>query len=259
MSLRERQAWFLGIASGRTSAAGVAPDDILKTSGELLADRLAVYEGGHRARLVEALANDYPALQRVLGEAAFASLTVRYERRFPSTSHDLGRLGRHLARFLEADPLTRDLPFLPDLARLEWALAEAFVAADEAPVTWAALAALGPDAVADRVLRLKAGTALVRSAWPVSEIWRLRDRTDAEVDLAVEGRPEAVVIHREGLELRIRAVSESEARLLAAAAEGVRLSDLATEDAAAPALVAAFRALVSAGIFVDVGAERGEA
>ncbi len=258
MRLRDQQAWLLQVATGREPARSLAPEAVLEAPSGLLAERLAVYEGGHRARLVEALANDYPAVRRVLGEGAFGSLVVRYERSFRSASHDLGRVGEHLARFLEDDPLAVELPFLPDLARLEWALAEAFVAVDDEPVTWASLASLGPDAVADRPLRLRAGTSLVRSPWPVSEIWRLRERADGDVDLALEGRPEAIVVHRAGLELRTRQVSETEASLIERAAQGVRLADLAGDDAGAPALVEAFRALVSAGIFVDVGAERGD-
>jgi hypothetical protein len=107
-------------------------------------------------------------------------------------------------------------------------------------------------------LRLKAGTALVRSAWPVVEIWRLRDRPDADVDLPVEGRPETVLVHRDGLELRCRRASEAEAVLIESASRGLRLSELAADDERAPWLVEAFRALVSAGIFVDMGEWRSK-
>lgn len=255
MTLREQQAWLFELATGRASAAPEAAA-FLKTAPELLGARVAIYENGHRARLVEALANDYPAVRRVLGEAAFGSLVVRYERRFPSATPDLGRVGQHFAGFLDSDALRAHLPFVADLARLEWALAEAFVARDEEPTAWGALARLAPDAVAERRFRLKAGTVLVRSRWPVLEIWRLKDRPDAEVDLRIEGKPQRVLVHRDSLELRCREIPETQATLVEQASGGFRLSELADDDAAAPGLVEAFRALVNAGILVDTEEER---
>jgi hypothetical protein len=116
------------------------------------------------ARATEAIENDFPGLTKVLGPAPLRSLTNRYTRRCPPRSYDLGRIGDRLARFLEGDALTKDLPFLPDLARLEWAVAEAFVSRDEAPLLWDDIARLGVEAAAELPLRLRPGAALVRSS-----------------------------------------------------------------------------------------------
>jgi hypothetical protein len=243
-TLWDVQSGFLAHVRGERACEAIAVP-----AQSSLDRRMAIYADGQRERIVEALSNDYPAVRRVLGVASFGSLAVRYVERCPSRTHDLGRVGERLGGFLAADPLQEALPFLPDLARLEWALAEAFVAADAVPATWEDFARAGPAAVADRPLRLSPGTALVRSDWPVLEIWRLRERTDAEVNLPVEGRPESVLVHRDGLELRCRRAAPREARLIDAGAQGRCLAALIDDDPA-PLLVEAFRGLVSAGLFL---------
>jgi uncharacterized protein (UPF0276 family) len=136
---------------------GPAPRAFWPAAGDV-ERRWAIYSSGYVARLVEALETDYPAVRRILGEGPFGSLTARYVRRFAPRSFDIGRAGDRLAMFLEEDPLSTELPFLPDLARYEWSLAEAFVAADSVPLAWSDLAASG------------------RRAWPAPRSASARER-----------------------------------------------------------------------------------
>jgi hypothetical protein len=95
-------------------------------------DRLAIYGDAYRARLVECLADDYPALKYALGDEPFEALCLRYIARHPSESPNLNFFGRHMAAFCRteaarapsADPDGPPLAFAVDLAALEWALVE---------------------------------------------------------------------------------------------------------------------------------------
>ncbi|MGE0454749.1 MAG: putative DNA-binding domain-containing protein [Vicinamibacteria bacterium] len=216
-----------------------------------LARRWHVYTSGYLARLVEALEADYPALRRILGPGAFGSLAARYLRENPPTSHDIGRCGAGLPEFMADDTLTGSLPFLPDLARLEWALAEAFVAADDRPFGIEDLAAAGPEAVADWPLALTRGTALLRSRWPLLELWRSRDLADDAVSIPLESAPRSLLVVREGFDVRPLEIGDRDARFLAGAAAGLRLADLA-DDVSSPeeadALALRFRSWTQAGV-----------
>jgi len=212
--------------------------------------RWHVYASGLVARATEAIENDFPALSKVLGPGPLRSLTDRYTRRFPPRSYDLGRTGDRLARFLEGDELTEDLPFLPDLARLEWAVAEAFVSSDEAPLRWDDLARLGADAAADLPLRLQPGAALVRSEWPVRDIWASREMPPSEIDIPLRGRPCSVLVARRGLDVVCRVLDEPGTAVAEAASTGRRLMEILEQsEAEVPSLVAAFRSLVEDGAF----------
>ena len=222
-------------------------------------DRFSVYRDGYLARLAEALENDYPALRRLLGEGSFRSLARRYVRACPPVSFDLGRAGDRLPRFLTSDPLTGDFPFLPDLARLEWALSEAIVAPDATVLAWSDLVRLGPEASADLPLRPRPGTRLVRSRWPIADLRACRNAPEGSIDVQIEGRPMAVLVHRRGLDLVYRSVDEEEARFIEAAERGATLGVFQDSCAAGadPArtgrLLELFRRLVDEGLFLNPG------
>jgi len=101
-------------------------------------ERLHIYAGGYPARLEEALHESFPAVAHVLGDGAFHGLVRRYIAAVPLRSYNLNDVGAELPRFLEADELTKDLPFLPDLARLEGHVARAFHAHDRLALETAA-------------------------------------------------------------------------------------------------------------------------
>lgn len=218
-------------------------------------DRWEIYARGYVNRIAEALENDYPALRRILGAGPFLSLSARYVAAFPPRSFDIGRSGDRLAAFLATDPLTGDLPFLPDLARFEWSLAEAFVAPDAEPIAWSDLTRLSAEALADLPLRLLPGTALLRSRWPLHDLRACKDLPDGEIDLQVEGRPCALLVHRSGLEVVRRTVGDDEARFLEAARRAPSLALIqeslpgsgGPEDAAR--LIGLFRRFVDEGLF----------
>jgi len=218
-------------------------------------ERWHVYAHGYLARITEAAGLEYAATRRILGDAAFASLLDRYLAVFPPRSFDLSRVGDRLASFLEFDRLSVDLPFLPELACLERAISEAFVARDAEPVTWTQLANLGAGAVAALRFALTPGVALLRSDWPLHEIWTCRfEEDDDAVSIALVGRPSNVLVYRQDARVRVDAISGAEAALVEAARIGdASLEDLEVlSDAGKPEnLVRDFHALVAREVFVS--------
>lgn len=223
-----------------------------------VAERWHVYAHGYVARLGEALGLEYAAIERILGPDAFAALVARYVAVFPPRSFDLSSAGDRLPRFLEFDPLSSELPFLPDLARLERAAAAAFTAADAEPLAWEALRSLPAEEASTLRFGLTPGVALVESEWPIADLWRCRfDEGEEDTSIPLEGRPQRVLVWRADGRVRVASVSEVEAALVAAAGAGnVSLEDAAglsglVEDAAGVgAMLDAFRSLVERGIFV---------
>lgn len=216
----------------------------------IVEDRWHVYATGLVARATEAIENDFPALARVLGPGPLRSLVGRYTRRFPPHSHDLGRIGDHLADFLASDALAGELPFLADLTRLEWAVAESFVSRDEPALRWDDLAHLGAEAVAEAPLRLHRSARLVLSEWPVHDIWSCRKKPASEVDIAMVGRPSRVLVARRGLDVVTQVLDETAFAVAEAAASGGTLLDVLERPGVDPALVtAALRTLTQSGAF----------
>ncbi len=223
-----------------------------------VADRWHVYAHGYMARIVEAAGLEYAAIRRILGADAFEALMTRYLGVFPPRSFHLARVGDRLPGFLEFDRATVDLPFLPDLARLERSIGTSFVAAEAEAARWEQLRRRSTEELLALRFGLLPGVELVRSAWPLDELWACRFEDDDEaIAIALEGRPANVLIFRRDGRVRVERLGDAEAALVEAASCGdATLSDLqeltgAGSDAAGlRRLVESFRALAERDVFV---------
>src|SRR5205814_1248125 len=102
----------------------------------------AIYRRNVLANLHDALAAAYPVVRRLVGDAFFRELAERFARAHPSASRDLHRYGKPLPQFIADYAPAVGLPYLADVARLEWAVAQAFHAASARAFDYAALAAV---------------------------------------------------------------------------------------------------------------------
>ncbi|MBI4227576.1 MAG: putative DNA-binding domain-containing protein [Candidatus Omnitrophica bacterium] len=230
-SLRETQRWLkarivpAGQAEGPSGGPAAAPDEawLNPQGGAPGTARLAVYAEGYLARIEEALAEVYPATRHVVGRHAFAALARNYASAIPSQDYNLSRAGRRLPEFLSTAPLAGDLPFLPDLARLEWAVAEAFHAAWHPPLDPSTLAALPAEAWPRARLSLQPAVARVASDWPILDIWEARERPVAETRIALVNRPQRVLVTRRGVAVQCELLDPPQDRLLGALMAGAPL------------------------------------
>jgi len=174
---------------------------------------MAVYRGNVFGNWSGALAGAYPVVQRIVGEDYFAALARRYAAAHPSASGDLNEFGRAFAQFLGEDADVQDLPYLPDVARLEWLAHRAYFAADPAP--------FDPARAGDA--RLAPACALLASDWPVAKIWNAHqpDGDPGSVQLGSGG--ERVLVHRPRWRPEVLALGAGDYRFLGQLGAGAGL------------------------------------
>ena len=257
--LCEAQAEFLDDLNGRRPrSAGRRMAAFRPPPRGSVEDRWHVYTHGYLARIAEVLGLEYAAIRRILGEAAFEAMAGRYLEVFPPRSFDLSRAGDRLPAFLEFDRLSIDLPFLPDLAKLEHTISVAFVAADGASVRWEELRRRPPGQLLGLRFGLLPGVAMVRSDWPLDELWACRfEGDDGAVSVALEGRPANVLVYRRDGRVRVERVDEVAALLVEAATCGdatlpelQELTGAGADSAGLERFVEAFRTLADRDVFV---------
>lgn len=194
--------------------------------------RLAAYRRNVIGNWRSALASTYPVLAQLLGAQRFRELADQYIASCPSDSGDLNAYGGEMAALLEASVLRGELPYLPDLARLEWALLAAYGAADAAAFDLTALAAVPAQAQANLRFRVWAGAALIESHWPLAEIWQAHQRPTSErdamlaaIDLSASGEPHNALIARSAGRVFTVALTTGEAVFLRALQAGQTLAE----------------------------------
>src|SRR4051794_29210818 len=85
--------------------------------------------------LTEALKANFPVVCRVVDPRFFAYAADTFIRSNPPTTPCLAEYGDAFPDFLSGFEPAQGLPYLPDLARLEWAVVEAKYAPDAVPIT----------------------------------------------------------------------------------------------------------------------------
>ena len=185
--------------------------------------RLELCANAYFHRIREALEREYEALAEVLGAAAFHDLATAYLLVCPSRRPSLRWVGARLPDFLTAspaaEPFQRRWPWARDLARLEWAMSQAFDAPDAPSLTVAALASRPPEAWETLRLAFQPATRLLRLDWPVQ---RMREAPAGARAAAVPARSTAtaVCVWRCDEVVRLRATDALEADLLDRAMRG---------------------------------------
>ena len=104
----------------------------------------AVYVGNVRGNWTKALAAAYPIVRKIVGAGFFEGLASDFARAHVSMSGDLNEFGERLPDFLAAGSKTKELPYLPDVATMEWLAHRAYYAANAVPLDPARLAAMDP-------------------------------------------------------------------------------------------------------------------
>jgi hypothetical protein len=229
VTLAQTQALFHAAVTGGDFDPGELAACFAGTAALPAADRLGIYADMWFFRQVDALRAEFPALSTALAEERFAALCREYLEAHPSEHHDIGRLGRHLARFLRRHPAP-ERSDLGDLAELEWARSEVFFAAEMEPVGREALAELSAASFPDAHLRLVPALRLLLLAHPAHLSWRDAQRGESTASAPSDTH---LAVWRRGDEVFHSALDAFEARALRAALNGACLAEVCAQFVAA--------------------------
>lgn len=162
---------------------------------------LAVYRGNVYGNWAQALAGAYPVVRKIVGAAFFEGLAGEYARVHRSASGDLNEYGAAMADFVAGFAHTQDLPYLPDVARMEWLAHLAYYAA--APVC-----------------------LLLESPWPLGRIWTVhQDDYEGEVDVDLQAGPDRILVHRPRWRVHVRSLAPGDFCFLQSLGRGAPLGE----------------------------------
>lgn len=173
--------------------SGQPPPGMTATDPAETPRRFAVYRNNVAQGLSRALAARFPVVGRLLGDEYFRALAAVYTQAEPPASPVLLEWGGGFPRFLAGFPPLAGLPFLPDVARLEWLRGLAYHAADAPPADAATL----QDALTGKArLGLHPSVRVLRSAHAVVTIWQ--ENQPGRTPGAIDDRPEIALVLRDG-------------------------------------------------------------
>lgn len=190
-------------------------------------ERLKIYRNNIIGSLTVAMQATYPLVEKLTGEEFTKGLIRAFILRHPPREACLARYGAGLDRFIEGFMPARALPYLADIARLEWAMNEAYYAPDDRNLTPADLQNIPFDALADMVLRLRSSVRLMDSRWPLSAIrdFCLKEKQDDKETLDLDQGGCRLMVYRPGLSAEIVPLEPAEYAFLKGIQAGKQLGE----------------------------------
>jgi hypothetical protein len=175
-------------------------------------ERLSIYRNTIAGTLIKALRLNFPAVEKLVGADFFAQCAAAYLKLEPPRSAYLNDLGAGLAAFLAQDAQAATLPYLADVARLEWAVSRALVAEPPLTADLATLARLDAAQHTQLCFIADPSVTLLRLETPADVIWQAVLAADEATLAAIQPTSPRVhlLIERLGTDLSVRRLAAAE-------------------------------------------------
>jgi hypothetical protein len=152
------------------------------------ANRLQVYYHNTLFNLIDTLKASYPVVQQLVGDDFFKTIVRHYIKQHPQTAGNRSLFGACFPDFLAAFPAAATLPYLADVALLEWHYAAAHHLPDASPATFA-------DITPDAPLKLHPSAALLTLNHDALAIWQAHQQQSIPV-LVLQQKTQHLLVWR---------------------------------------------------------------
>ena len=182
--------------------------------------RFNVYRNNVATSLIDALESGFPVIFKLLGEQNFRNIARDYQWQNPPSSPLMMTYGETFPDFLEGLEALAHIPYLSDVARLEYALRLSYHSADATLIAPQDLAMIPPENLPAAKLTFAPAVRVIRSRWPIFGIWEFNTRESAPKPV---GRSESVLITRREFDPTPMLISEADAMCLRLLQNGTAL------------------------------------
>ena len=224
LALRDLQAAFAAHVTG-----GDRADLVAAVAGDTIpaAARLNVYRHHVFESLGTALAATFSTVLALVGTDFFRDLARAFVRHALPLQPVLSEYGADFPAFITGYQAARNLPYLADVGRLDWALNLAFHAPLGGRLKAEDLSAVPVERLPSMAIALAVGAVLVSSRYPLDRIWAASQpgATSETVDLN-SGAANLLVLRRPD-DAGFVSLSAGEAAFVAALAEAMSLEQAA--------------------------------
>lgn len=181
---------------------------------------IEIYRNNVFTNLREALRTLFPVINKLVGEEFFNFATEYFIRDYPSLTGDLNQYGEKFSDFLSEFDAAAGLVYLPDVARLEWAVHVVYHAQVSARFDIQQLAFIPSSAYGELRFKLNPACVLLHSNYPVHTIWQVNQTNyvgDTHVDISNGGV--SLLISRCDSNIELQVLAEGEWAFLSAIAK----------------------------------------
>ncbi len=218
--------WQRSMGARVLVAAPLAASPGMSMSEASANERLAIYRRTCVTTLISALQLNFPVVLLLVGDEFFEGAATQFVTAHPPASAYLNDYGASFATFLAQFGPAAGITYLPDVARLEWAVSRALHAPDSAPLDVASLTALNHTQMSAVRFHPRPGVSLLRLDVPADDIWRAVLAADEAAMAAVrlDDGPVYLLVERDDRGPSVRRLERTAGRFSEALLRGQPLS-----------------------------------
>lgn len=175
--------------------------------------RFAIYRNNVIASLVTALVDTFPVCFALVGEEFFRAMARIFVQEQPPKSRILAYYGGDFAHFIAQFPPAASVPYLADIARLEYARVLSFHARDESALTQEALTKMlaNPSQLPNLVFEFQDCVHVLLSDYAIASIWAAhQDEHEISLEDLDPNTPESALIMRHEYQVEVFQLSRAE-------------------------------------------------
>jgi len=209
MDIKTLQGDFIEAIFGGDNSSAVSHvigDDTLTAE-----QRFGIYKGSVHGILTQALGTMFPVCKALVGDDFFDNMCDLFINEYPPKTTYFAEYGSDLPTFLESFEHIKDIPYLVDVARLEWARQTVWHVSSVKATDFSALSKLDEEQQSKVIFQLAKNMHLVESKFRIDELW-FAHQPDSDVKLEDIDINQAVklIVRKDQESLKISIMSEDE-------------------------------------------------
>jgi Putative DNA-binding domain len=185
-------------------------------------NRFGIYRNNTLISLTESLKANFPVTVRLVHERFLHWVAQEFIRHHPPEEARLSSYGAKLPAYLAGLPACRSVPYVAEVARLEWAICTSLHAEERDSCSIEMLSRLG-SGVGDARLVFQPTLQLIPSRWPIIDIWNAHQRKTVELPDAIARRSTYAQVTRMGDRIRLSSLSAGRCAFRRGLARGLSL------------------------------------
>ncbi len=166
-------------------------------------DRLQIHRNNYRLTLSDALIGVYPIVMSFVGRDWLAASLKNFVLEYPPQMACLANYGGDFADFLANFTPAATMPYLSDVARLEWAVHDCQNTRDEQSLTATDWEKISGPTVGSSTFRLIAAHKFIVSGYPLLDLWNMGSGQEGSGEIDLESGGMILLVIRSATEVLI--------------------------------------------------------
>jgi hypothetical protein len=186
--------------------------------------RFSVYRNNVIFGLINALEDKFPVCLRLLGTDYFRQLAKEYVIDNLPNSPVVFEYGESFSKFILSNAVIKHLPYLADVAKLEYSIGEAYHAPNAPIVSLPDFEKIGASRLFDSQVTLHPSVACFHSNYPIVDIWKTNTH-DREVKSITLLNAEDILVSRPSFEIIIESLPVGAVSFIKQLSDGKLMSE----------------------------------